>query len=62
MTQPANKRPPLNQPLMDKIDREVQLGRLSHSEGTCLAMVELYIRNNPDGRFAEMLVSLLSGE
>ncbi|MDE1766539.1 MAG: hypothetical protein KGI27_09775 [Thaumarchaeota archaeon] len=62
MTQPHNKKAPMNQHLMDKIDHEIKLGRLSPSEGACLAMVEIYIRSNPDGRFAEMLVSLLGGE
>ena len=62
MTQPHNKRPPLNKGLMDKLDKEITLGRLSHSEGACLAMVELYLRTNPDGRFAEMLLAMLQGD
>ena len=48
--------------LMAKLDIEVKTGRLSVQQSLTLGMVYTFAQANPDGRFTEVLVSMLQGE
>lgn len=64
MTQPANKRQSttdMPSALAAKLERESKHGRVSQQEAFCLGMIWMYLKTNPDGRFAELLIEMLQG-
>jgi hypothetical protein len=62
MTQPANKLQPASTMFQARLDKDISQGRISVQQGITLGLVEAYIRDNPDGRFAELLIGLLQGQ
>jgi hypothetical protein len=49
-------------PFQKRLDKDIAHGRITVQQGLVLGMTEAFIRDNPDGRFAELLIALIQGE
>ncbi len=57
MTQSHNK--PHRTMFTLAVDKATSRGELTPQMAICLALAETYLRESPDGRFAELLIGLL---